>query len=67
MPRMSKKRKIEWQFFLNHRNRMTYNQLCRKSNHGCKQSFRAVVLECHRYQSKRAKQKIMIHFKPFIF
>ena len=49
MPRMSKKRKLEWQFFLNHRNRMTYNLLCRKCAYGCKQSFRAVVMDCPRY------------------
>ncbi len=29
MPRMSKKRRLEWSFFLNHRNRITYNDLCR--------------------------------------
>jgi hypothetical protein len=46
---MSKKRKLEWQFFLNHRNRMTYNLLCRKCAYGCKQSFRAVVMDCPRY------------------
>lgn len=57
MPRMSKKRKLEWAFFLNHRNRITYNTLCRKCAHSCKQSFRAVVVECPRYQSKRAKRK----------
>ena len=45
MPRMSKKRKLEWQFFLSHRNRMTYNPLCRKCVHGCKQSFRDVVID----------------------
>ena len=54
MPRMSKKRKLEWQFFLTHRNRMTYNPLCRKCAYGCKQSFRAVVMDCPRYLSKRA-------------
>ena len=30
MPRMSKKRKQEWALFLNVRNRITYNGLCRK-------------------------------------
>ena len=30
MPRMSKKRKQEWALFLNERNRITYNELCRK-------------------------------------
>ena len=30
MPRMSKKRKQDWALFLNERNRITYNELCRK-------------------------------------
>lgn len=53
MPRMSKKRKVEWSFFLNDRNRITYNELCRRCRNSCKQSFRAVVVECPRYISKR--------------
>ena len=57
MSRMSKKRKLEWAFFLNHRNRIAYNELCRKCVHGCKQSFRAEVMVCPRYQSKRAKEE----------
>ena len=40
MPRMSKKRKQEWALFLNDRNRITYNELCRKCRNDCKQSFR---------------------------
>lgn len=54
MPRMSKKRKEEWAFFLNEHNRITYNVLCRKCVHNCKQSFRAIVIECPRYCSKRS-------------
>lgn len=46
MPRMSKKRKHEFSFYLNDRGRVTYNELCRKCQHGCKQSFRAVVIDC---------------------
>ena len=57
MPRMSKKRKHELSFYLNDRGRVTYNELCRKCQHGCKQSFRAVVVDCPRYLSKRAKKK----------
>lgn len=57
MPRMSKKRKLEWSFFLNHRNRITYNDLCRGCTRECKQSFRAVVLLCPRYYSKRWKKE----------
>ena len=46
MPRMSKKRKYELSFYLNDRGRVTYNELCRKCQHGCKQSFRAIVVDC---------------------
>lgn len=56
MPRMSKKRKQEWAFFLNERNRITYNPLCRKCRRTCKQSFRATIIECPPFLSKRAKQ-----------
>ena len=37
MPRMSKKRKEEWAFFLNDRSRIAYNALCRKCVYNCKQ------------------------------
>ena len=57
MPRTSKKRKHELSFDLNDRGRVTYNALCRKCQHGCKQSFRAVVIDCPSYLSKRAKKK----------
>lgn len=54
MPRMAKKRKQELNFFLNDMGRVTHNVLCRRCVRSCKQSFRAVVLECSRYLSKRA-------------
>lgn len=56
MPRMSKSKKLEWSFFLNDRGRKAYNTLCRRCVHDCKQSFRAVVVICPHYQSKRAKR-----------
>ena len=56
MPRMSKSKKLEWSFFLNDRGRMAYNALCRRCVHNCKQSFRAIAMECPHYQSKRAKR-----------
>lgn len=40
MPRMSKKRKQEWALFLNERNRITYNGLCRK----CSSEYTGVLL-----------------------
>ena len=57
MPRMSKKRKLELSFFLNDRGRVAYNDLCRKCQHECKHRFRAVVIDCPHYLSKRAKRK----------
>ena len=48
MPRMSKKRKQDWALFLNERNRITYNELCRKCSNDCKQSFRCIVVLCPR-------------------
>ena len=55
MSRINKTRKRELSFFLNERNRITYNELCRKCIYLCKQSFRAIVLECRRFRSKRAR------------
>lgn len=55
MPRMSKKRKQELSFFLNDRGRVSYSALCRRCAHPCKQSFRALVIDCPHYLSKRAK------------
>ena len=55
MPRLGKKAKREWAFFIGPNGRRTYNQLCRRCVRDCKQSFRAVVVECRKYQSKRGK------------
>ena len=57
MARMSNKRRLEWSFFLNDRSRITYNELCRKCRHECKQSFRVIVVDCPKYLSKRSKKK----------
>lgn len=57
MPRMSKKQKKELDFFLNDRGRRSYNDLCRKCQHECRQSFRAVIIVCPHYLSKRAKRR----------
>lgn len=53
MPRMPKYLKKEWAIFLDDRGRKKYNELCRKRERSCKQSFRAQVIECPKYQSKR--------------
>ncbi len=52
MPRMSKKKKREWEIFLNERNRFTYNKLCLQCVKECKQSFRCIVIQCPNYKRK---------------
>lgn len=54
MPRMNKKKKLEYEFFINDKGRITYNELCEKCTNECKQSFRATVVECRKYTSKRS-------------
>ena len=57
MPRMSKKLKKELAFFLSDQGRRSYNELCRKCQYRCKQSSRAVIINCPHYLSKRAKRR----------
>ena len=49
----SKKWKQEWSFFLDSDGRRKYNDLCRRCLHPCKQSFRAEIVACTFYESKR--------------
>ena len=56
MPRMTQKRKQELTLFLNERDRVEYNSLCRRCVHSCKQAYKVLVIECGRYLSKRAKE-----------
>jgi len=53
MPRMGKKMKREWAYFIGENGRRQYNELCRRCVHDCKQSFRSTVVCCARYTSKR--------------
>lgn len=50
----SQKRKDEWAFFLGDTDRRRYADLCRRCIHDCKQSFRAEVIVCPGYISKRS-------------
>lgn len=60
MARLSKKLKQEWAYFINPKTgRRTYNDLCRKCRNDCKQSFRAIVVSCSLYRSKRS-----VNFAP---
>lgn len=51
----SKKWRLEWAFFLGENGRRQYNKLCKGCVHPCKQSFRAVVLSCPHYLSRRSQ------------
>ena len=62
MPRMSKKRRLEWSFFLRQVkvgnttcDRITYNDLCRGCTHSCKQSFRADLIACPHFSRKASR------------
>jgi len=63
MPRMPKYVKEEWEYFLNPRGRKVYNELCRKCERDCKQSFRAVIIQCPYYLSKRRLEHASSKFK----
>ena len=56
MPRMSKRDKEEMNFFLDEHGRISYNEQCRKCERDCKQSFRAIIVCCPEYNSKRRKK-----------
>ena len=51
----SQKWRLEWSFFLGPSGRRQYNSVCRGCARDCKQSFRAEVIACPRYRSKRSK------------
>ena len=57
MSRMTKRMKREWAFFIHRNGRRKYNRLCRRCIHHCKQSFRATIMKCPRYCSKRSKRR----------
>ena len=53
MPRMSKRDKLEWSFFLSDSGRRKYNKLCLDCEKDCKQSFRTTLVQCPRAVWKR--------------
>ena len=55
MPRLSKKAKQEWKFFIApNTGRRTYNKLCRKCHSDCKQSYRVIIVYCRKFKAKRS-------------
>ncbi len=53
----SKKWRLEWSFFLGENGRRQYNKVCQGCAHDCKQSFRAVLVACPHYLSRRSKKQ----------
>lgn len=67
IPRMTKSKKTEWRLFLNERNRICYNELCRRCGNNCKQSFRVVVISCNYTASPaRVAPRRVPKMAPFI-
>lgn len=56
MPRMNKQDKLEWSFFLSANGRKKFNSDCCRCKRDCKQSYRAYIVACLKYLSKRAKK-----------
>ena len=54
MPRMSKKKKLEMNIFINDKGRIEFNKLCRACVNLCKQSYRVILISCRNYKSKRS-------------
>ena len=58
MPRLSKKLKDIWEFFIDPiTGRRKYFTRCLGCARECKQSFRVKEIDCPRYEPKRAKGK----------
>ena len=47
----------EWSFFRNRAGRIQFNSVCRSCRNRCKQSFRAEILSCRRYESRKQPRK----------
>lgn len=53
------KSKQEWVFFINpETGRRTSNSLCLKCKNKCKQSYKAIVVFCPKYKSKRGAKSV---------
>ena len=57
MPRKEVFRKEEWVFFLNADGELRYCDKCNNCRRSCKQSFRAVIVRCPRFESKGEKDE----------
>lgn len=61
---MSKRMKQEWSFFIGPTGRRQYNDVCRSCGRACKQSYRAGLVDCAKYMSKRNRSNSEIDVSP---
>jgi len=57
MPRMSQKKRLEMSMFINSRGRVEYNQLCKACARDCKQSHKAIIIDCPKYTPRQKKSR----------
>ena len=55
MPRMSKKKRLEMSMFSNDKGRIECNRLCKACAQDCKQSHKAVIIDCPKYTPRQKK------------
>jgi len=56
MSRMSKGKQLEMSMFINNKGRIEYNRLCKACSCGCKQSHRAIIIDCLKYMPRCQKK-----------
>ena len=57
MPRMTKKEREAWDFFINSATgRKNYNALCKVCSHSCKQSYRTYLVACPRFTKNSGRK-----------
>ena len=47
----------EWELFRNRAGHIQFNSICRSCRHYCKQTFRAEIVSCRRYEGQNSPQK----------
>ena len=58
MPRMSKKKRSEMSMFINSKGRIEHNRLCKTCAQDCKQSHKAVIIDCPKYVQRQKNPRI---------
>ena len=55
MSRMSKRKWLEMSMFINSKGRVESNRLCKACAHDCKQSYRAIIIDCPKHMPRPKK------------